>query len=60
VSRTKPVGLGSHEMWVYDVAMSVVLAQVVSLVEEMPSARRPGWWSGVARELRVQAVVSDC
>jgi hypothetical protein len=46
-------------MWVYDVAMSVVLAQVVRLVEEMPPARRPGWWSGVERELRVQAIVSD-
>jgi hypothetical protein len=46
-------------MWVYDVALAVVLAQVVSLVEQAPPARRPGWWSGVVGQLRVHATVGD-
>jgi hypothetical protein len=46
-------------MWVYDVALSLVLAQLIRMVEDRPPERRPGWWSGVVRQLRVQAVISD-
>ncbi|MEJ3743870.1 hypothetical protein WEI85_11325 [Actinomycetes bacterium KLBMP 9797] len=59
MSRTKSVGLRGTAMWVYDASLSLVLAELITLVEGAPSDERPGWWPGVVRDLRVQAVISD-
>jgi hypothetical protein len=55
----KPVGFRDRRMWVYDASISVLFAQVIRDVEEMPAARRPVWWPNVMQDLRVQAAISD-
>jgi hypothetical protein len=59
VTKTKSVGLHGTDMWTYDASLSLVLAQMVRLVEESPPDRRPEWWAGVVRELRVHAVITE-
>jgi hypothetical protein len=69
VSKTKSVGLYGRrppyrpdprrEIWVYDAALSVLLAQVIRTVEELPPARRPAWWASCEGDLRIQATISD-
>lgn len=59
VTKLKTVGLQGTELWAYDASLSLVLAQTVRLVEESSPDRRPAWWSGVVRELRVHAVVTE-
>jgi hypothetical protein len=69
VSKTKSVGLygrawpsrpdPQREIWVYDAALSVLLAQVIRMVEDMPAQGRPHWWAGCENDLRVQCAISD-
>jgi hypothetical protein len=59
MTATKTVGLHGTEMWVYDASLSLVLAQTVRLVEESAPERRPAWWPGVVRQLRVHAVITE-
>lgn len=59
VSRTKSVGFGGREIWVYDASLSLVLAEVIRDVEAMPQEDRPAWWPAIEEDLRIQAVVSD-
>ncbi|NUT45908.1 MAG: hypothetical protein HOV94_01125 [Saccharothrix sp.] len=59
MTGTKAVGLHGTELWAYDASLSLVLAQAVRLVEESSPDRRPAWWSGVDRELRVHAVITE-
>lgn len=69
MSRTRSVGCyGGHvpdhpdperEIWAYDAALSLLLAQVIRTVERLPPERRPAWWAGRVEDLRVQATVSD-
>lgn len=57
MSKTRPVGFAGHgELWAYDAALSVLLAEVIRLGEAAP---RPRWWDEQADELRIQATVSD-
>ncbi|GAB1641436.1 hypothetical protein [Krasilnikovia sp. MM14-A1259] len=48
-----------REIWVYDAALSLLLAQVIRSVESAPPDDRPNWWADRAEELRLQATVSD-
>jgi hypothetical protein len=59
VTATKAVGLHGTELWAYDASLSLLLAQTVRLVEESSPDRRPAWWSGVVRGLRVHAVITE-
>ena len=59
VSKTKPVGFGGREIWVYDASLSLVLAEVIRDVETMPEEDRPAWWPAIEEDLRIQAVISD-
>ncbi|GAA0898397.1 hypothetical protein GCM10009557_73660 [Virgisporangium ochraceum] len=69
MSRAKSVGCyGGHppdradpqrEIWVYDTALSLVLAHVIRAVERLTPDRRPVWWADHEHDLRVQVVVSD-
>lgn len=36
MSRTKSVGFGGREIWVYDASLSLALAEVIRDVETMP------------------------
>jgi hypothetical protein len=59
VSRTKPVGLDGVELWVYDASLSLLLAELAHMVEELAPAQRPDWWQLVEHDVRVQAIVSE-
>lgn len=59
MSRTKPVGYAGFELWVYDASLSLLLAELISMVEELSPQDRPQWWQSVEHDLRVHAVVSD-
>ncbi|GIE99652.1 hypothetical protein [Paractinoplanes rishiriensis] len=69
MSKTKSVGCYGgpvperpdpwREIWAYDEALSLVLAQVVRIVEELPADERPRWWAAVEHDLRMHAVVTD-
>jgi hypothetical protein len=48
-----------REIWVYDVALSLLLGELIRTVERLPPGRRPAWWAARAEDLRVQAMVSD-
>jgi hypothetical protein len=48
-----------REIWVYDAAMALVLAQVIRTVESLPSGRRPGWWAAGVLHLRAAATIQD-
>ena len=47
-----------REIWVYDVALSLPLAQVIRSVESLPPDSRPTWWAPSVEELRVVATIS--
>jgi hypothetical protein len=59
MTSLKPVRFRDRKMWVYDASFSVLVAQVIRAVEEMPAARRPVWWPNLVRDLRVQAAITD-
>ncbi|WP_412735727.1 hypothetical protein [Krasilnikovia sp. MM14-A1259] len=48
-----------REIWAYDAALSLLLAQVIRSVEAAPPDSRPGWWADRAEELRLQATIGD-
>lgn len=59
MSKTSTVGLRGQEFWVFDVSLSLALAETVRLVELMPETERPSWWSSVDEQLRVHATIND-
>ena len=69
VGKTKPVGLygrdwprrpdPQHQIWAYDAALSVLLAQVIRTVEDMPAEGRPHWWAACEHDLRAQSAISE-
>ena len=59
MSGTKSVGLGGTDLWAYDASLSLLLAELIGLVDEQDPGHRPLWWAAVQRELRIQAVISD-
>jgi hypothetical protein len=59
VSKTKSVAFGDTYVWVYDVSLSLLLAELIRTVEERLPGDRPEWWSGIEHDLRVQAFISD-
>jgi hypothetical protein len=69
MSKTKSVGCYGgpppdradprREIWVYDAALSVLLAQTIRAVEQMPPGRRPAWWANCIHDLRVHSIISD-
>lgn len=48
-----------REIWAYDGALSILLAQLLRDVEGIPPEHLPGWWESCVEELRLQARVSD-
>ncbi|GIE73231.1 hypothetical protein [Actinoplanes palleronii] len=48
-----------REIWAYDGALSILLAQLLRDVEGIPPEHRPLWWVSGVEELRRQAMVSD-
>jgi hypothetical protein len=48
-----------REIWVYDAAMALLLAQVIRSVEAMPADRRPDWWADSVEYLREVATIYD-
>jgi len=59
MSKTTPADLGDLDLWIYDASLSLLLAQLISVVESMPADQRPSWWPDVVHDLRVHAAVSD-
>jgi hypothetical protein len=59
VSSTKSVGLGETLLWAYDVSVSLLLAELIGVVEERLPDERPAWWPGIEHDVRVHAIVSD-
>ncbi|HKD98516.1 MAG TPA: hypothetical protein VKB69_13115 [Micromonosporaceae bacterium] len=59
MSKTTPAGIGDIEVWIYDASLSLLLAQLISVVESMPAGQRPAWWPDVVHDLRVHAAISD-
>ena len=43
----------------YDAALSVLLAQMIRMVEDMPAQGRPHWWAACEHDLRIQSAISD-
>jgi hypothetical protein len=69
MSKTKSVGCYTGpvpeqpdprcEIWVYEAALSLLLAQLIRSVESAPPRSRPVWWAGRVEELRIHATVGD-
>jgi hypothetical protein len=59
MSSLKPVRFRDREIWVYDASFSVLFAQVIRAVEEMPPARRPAWWADIVEDMRRHAAITD-
>ncbi|AEV85462.1 hypothetical protein ACWT_4440 [Actinoplanes sp. SE50] len=48
-----------REIWAYDGALAILLAQLLRDVEGIPPDHRPPWWDSRVEELRTQAMFSD-
>ncbi len=68
MSSTASVSFGDRNIWAYDVALSILLAEVAYLMDALADSLpkdpahnhqqpRPPWLRGVANELRVHATV---
>ena len=68
MSSTASVSFGDRNIWAYDVALSILLAEVIYLMDSLAGSlpqdpdhdhqqRRPPWLRSVAGELRVHATV---
>jgi hypothetical protein len=58
MTSLKPVSFRDRDIWVYDASFSVLFAQVIQAVEEMPTERRPVWWPAVVQDLRRHAAIT--
>jgi hypothetical protein len=58
MTSLKGVSFRDRQIWVYDASVSVLLAQVIRAVDEMPAARRPVWWPSVVKEMRSIAALT--
>lgn len=59
MSSTTPGAYQGFEFWVHDVSLSILLAEMINVVEETPPHDRSEWLAGLLPELRVHAVVGD-
>jgi hypothetical protein len=59
VSKSTPSAFRGTEFWVYDVCKSLLLAQMVAVVEDSPSDERPSAIADIENDLRVDAAVGD-
>lgn len=59
VSKFGTVEFGDRGFWAYDVALSILLVQVIWVAEELPTEQRPAWLSDALYQLRIDAVVGD-
>jgi hypothetical protein len=59
MTSLKAVRFRDRDMWVYDASFSVLFAEVIRAVEDMPPAQRPAWWPDIVQGMRVDAVITD-
>ena len=58
MTSLKGVRFRNRNIWVYDASVSVLLAQVIRAVEDMPAARRPVWWLNIVQDMRSAAALT--
>jgi hypothetical protein len=57
MSRTASVSFRKRNLWAYDVSLSILLAELINVINDLGAAERPLWLSGLLPDLRRHAVM---
>jgi hypothetical protein len=56
MSKTVPVSFRGRNLWAFDVSLSVLLAELIGVMEGLPPAETAGWPKNLLHDLRVHAI----